>query len=201
MIIYGYNSSNIGNTKPPSLKCPSCENTGTTSLHSFGKYATLFWIPMFPMGKKIVSECSHCQAAFEKKQMPDDFNLAIQNLKDQSKTPLWNWAGLAIVACLFIWGGIQSRQHDSDILVHLENPAANDTYNVKQDNGNYTSFKVSRVANDSIYFRMNNYEIETSNGLSELDEDENYGDDIYSMHKSRLKELFNNNDITDISRN
>lgn len=200
MIIYGHNSSNLGNSKPNSLKCPSCENTGTTTLHLFGKYATLFWIPMFPMGKKVASECSHCKAVLEKKEMPTDFNLPIQNLKDQSKTPIWNWIGLVLVVGLITWGVFQSKKHDGDVITYIESPAAKDLYDVKLDNGSYTTFKVTHVENDSIYFRMNDYEISRSSKLYKIDKEENYSDDIYSMHKTKLKELFDAGEIKDISR-
>lgn len=201
MIIYGHNSSNLGNSKPNSLKCPNCENSGTTTLHLFGKYATLFWIPMFPIGKKVVSECSNCKNALEKKEMPTDFNLPIQNLKDQSKTPLWNWIGLVLVAGIIVWGIFQSKKHDENVLTYLEQPAAKDLYDVKLEDGDYTTFKVTNVENDSIYFRMNDYVISRSSKLYKIDKDENYSDEILSMHKSRLKELFNSGDIIDISRN
>ncbi|MFD0963915.1 hypothetical protein [Pseudofulvibacter geojedonensis] len=201
MIIYGHNSSDLGSSKPNSLKCPSCENTGTTTLYLFGKYATLFWVPMFPMGKKMISECSHCKVVMEKKQMPPEFNLPLQNLKDQSKTPIWNWTGLVIVTGIIIFGLFQSKQHDTDVITYIQQPVAKDLYDVKLEDGNYTTFKVTNVENDSIYFRMNDYVISRSSKLYKIDKDENYSDEIFSMHKSKLKELFDSGDIIDISRN
>jgi len=201
MIIYGHNSSNLENSNPNSLKCPSCENNGTTELHLFGKYATLFWIPMFPMGKNVVSECNHCKAVLEKKQMPQDFNIHIDNLKSKAKTPIWNWAGLTILAGVITWATFQSQQHDKDVLVYAEVPAVHDLYDVKLDNGSYTTYRVTNIANDSIHFKMNDYEISKSSKLYQIDKDENYSDDVYTMHKSFLIELQKDGTIMDISRN
>jgi len=200
MIIYGHNSSNLENSKPNSLKCPSCENNGTTSLHLFGKYATLFWIPMFPMGKNVASECDHCKVVLEKKQMPQEFNLHIENLKGKAKTPIWNWVGLTIIVGVINWATLQSQQHDKDVLVYAEAPAVHDLYDVKLDNGSYTTYKVTDIENDSIHFKMNEYEINKSSKLHQIDKDENYSDDVYTMHKSFLIELKKDGTIMDISR-
>jgi len=200
MIIYGHNSSNLENITPKTLKCPSCENNESTTLFLLGKYATLFWIPIFPMGKKVVSECSHCKVVLENKKMPPDFNIHKENLKSKGKTPIWNWAGLILFGLVIIWATFQSQQHDKDVLIFAEAPAVHDRYDIKLDSGNYTTYKVIDIENDSIHFKINDYEISRETKLYKIDKQENYGDDVFTMHKSLVNELHKTGTIVDISR-
>lgn len=97
MIIFGGRASTIARIKVPNIKCNHCENDSTFHLSVFGKYGHIFWIPLFPTGKKAVAECTHCLKTIEQRHFPADLKKAYFQEKKDIKTPLWHWAGLGFV--------------------------------------------------------------------------------------------------------
>ena len=77
MIIFGTKASNIGSFDVPKSKCEYCELESTQRISVFGKYAHIFWIPIFPTSKKAIAECTHCKRTIEQK----DFVLSVSPLK------------------------------------------------------------------------------------------------------------------------
>lgn len=200
MIIYGYNSSVIASHKEPHLKCPKCNVQHTIHFYSVGKYATLFWIPMFPIGTKTTAICENCQAEISKKQFPSNFSLALQKLKDSRRRPIWHYSGLGIVAILVTLFYFNDQQHKKDVLTYIEAPQKGDIYDVKLDDGDYTLYAVQSVTKDSVFVYMNDYKTNYKTGLSDIDRSENYASDIFGFSKSDIKTLFETKHIIDVKR-
>ncbi|PID69053.1 MAG: hypothetical protein CR968_00110 [Flavobacteriia bacterium] len=68
----------------------------------FSKYAHIFWIPLFPLFKKGVCECTHCKSTNDKKHMNEELRFAYDNVKLNAKRPFWQWIGLIIIFVVFI---------------------------------------------------------------------------------------------------
>jgi len=101
MIIYGWRSTQVA-TEDIAETCPSCTNRNTLRMYVFQKYAHIFWIPFFPLGKSGASQCGHCQQVLKSKQMPSDVRLAYDNVAAKAKIPYWTFAGVAIIAIIII---------------------------------------------------------------------------------------------------
>ena len=101
MIIYGWRATQVAN-ESIAESCPSCKNQNALQMFVFQRYAHIFWIPMFPIGKSGASQCGHCKQVLKSKQMPADVKLAYENVAAQAKIPYWTFAGLAIIAVLVI---------------------------------------------------------------------------------------------------
>lgn len=101
MIIYGIKATNIGSFNVRNTKCEYCQNDSTQRISVFGKYLHIFWIPIFPIGKKAVAECTHCMRTIEQKDFSDKLNQLYQDNKSKAKRPFWHWLGLGIVGSLF----------------------------------------------------------------------------------------------------
>jgi len=56
MIIFGLRASNIGSIKIEKSHCEYCENDGTQNITDYGRYFHVFWIPIFPLGRKTFGE-------------------------------------------------------------------------------------------------------------------------------------------------
>lgn len=95
MIIFGSRASNIGSFNIPNSKCDYCEQGDTQHVSVFGKYAHVFWIPLFPIGKKAVSECTHCKRTIDQSEFSPELRKLYQENKSQAKRPIWHWIGLA----------------------------------------------------------------------------------------------------------
>lgn len=100
MIVFGGRASNIGNFDIPNSKCEYCEEGNTQRISVFGKYAHIFWIPTFPIGKKAVAECTHCKRTIEQKEFPPELKKLYQENKSKAKRPIWHWLGLGIFGLL-----------------------------------------------------------------------------------------------------
>lgn len=99
-IFFGSRASNIGNFDIPNSSCDYCHNTGTQRISVFGKYAHIFWIPIFSIGKNAVAECTHCKRTIEEKDFSASLKHLYQENKSRAKRPFWHWLGLGIVGSL-----------------------------------------------------------------------------------------------------
>jgi len=83
MIIYGTGVKQIKAARLNSVFCPNCGAEGSVIMHVFSRYAHVFWIPLFSLGKRGISECQHCKQALNVKEMPADLKAAYEYLKTQ----------------------------------------------------------------------------------------------------------------------
>jgi len=97
MIIYGYRASKIGELDVDGTTCSFCGQEEPQHVSIFGKYAHIFWIPLFPMGKKAIAECTHCKRTYEKSDFSSELRTKFLNQKKNIKRPLWHWFGLIAV--------------------------------------------------------------------------------------------------------
>jgi len=201
MLIYGSRAKQLAKE---SLfdKCPSCGTQNAIDLYVFQKYAHVFWIPFFPMSKTGVSQCNHCKQALKLNEMNDSIRDAYENLKTQTKTPVWMFSGLALVATLVVVGIISEKNKDERNAKFILAPQSGDIFEIKTKDNQYTLFKVDQVQGDSVFIRPNEYETNKSSGLSDL---KNKGDNAFSeimlaFSKDELKKMLDKGEIIDIDR-
>jgi hypothetical protein len=201
MIVYGSKATQLAKETIVD-KCPGCGTLNSVELYVFQKYAHVFWIPFFPMGKTGVSQCSHCKQALKLKEMPDGIRSAYENLKAQTKAPVWMFSGLALVAILITVGIINSKQNDARNAKLIAAPLAGDVYEVKTTDGQYTLYKVDNVKSDSVFYLVHQFQTNKSTGLGELKRkgEAAYVDDPYGVTKSELKTMFDKGEIMDVDR-
>ena len=111
MIIYGNKATQVA-AENINDKCSNCGTQNSIQMKVFQKYAHVFWIPIFPIGKTASSQCSHCKQVLQKKEFTGNMNNDYKAVKSKSKTPIWTFSGLALLIALIIWGTISSRQND-----------------------------------------------------------------------------------------
>jgi uncharacterized membrane protein len=97
MFICGTKSTRII-VEPLSEECLNCQTRHTMDLHIFQRYAHIFWIPLFPVGKYTVSQCNHCRQVLKDRQMPIALRAVCDKLRANAKTPVWTFAGIIIIA-------------------------------------------------------------------------------------------------------
>lgn len=114
MIIYGRKASKIAELNIQNSTCPHCENTGTQHISVFGKYAHIYWIPFFPLGKEVVAECAHCKRTISQKEFSSNLKTRYEEQKDQVKRPIWHWAGVGVIAALILLFNIVDATTEDD---------------------------------------------------------------------------------------
>ena len=201
MIFYGTKGSHLNNERKGGIKCDNCNEITNHNISVYGKYGYLYWIPVFPMGKKVFSECSNCKVTNDFKQMNEKLKDASADVKRNTKTPIWYWSGLGIIALLISYGAYSSSKHKEDMLTYIEKPAVGDIieYRVNKT-GYYSTLKIKSVTQDSIFVIQNDYETDKKSGISSINKVKNYTATPYSIGKNEIKKLFNDGIFFDINR-
>jgi len=96
MIVFGLRSSKIGGFSLKGIDCDYCNTETGQNLFIFGKYAHIFWIPLFPVGKKVFTECMHCKKTSNRKEFTAAQEQGYQEHKHKVKTPVWHWSWILV---------------------------------------------------------------------------------------------------------
>jgi hypothetical protein len=198
MIVYGTKATLIKSdyiTEP----CPNCKTNSSIQINIYQRYAHIFWIPFFPIGKTGVSVCAHCKQVLKSKDMPASLRLSYENLKLQSKIPIWNFAGIGIVAVIVIAVIISDNQTTKKINQLVMAPKAGDVLQIKVKEDNYTLYKVTRIYKDSVYLVIANFQ---TNQQDDLDNIATKGYDTVenALSKAEYTGLNTDEKILDIDR-
>ena len=169
----------------------------------FQRYAHIFWIPFFPIGKIGVSVCTHCQQTLKLNDMEGPLKLAYQNGKLQTKMPIWIFSGLFILAVGIVALTINEKRKDQRNAQWIMAPIKGDVFEIKTKDDKYTLLKVNAVVKDSVYAIYNKYQ---TDGISGLDKMKEKGDsafvatEVYGFAKKDLKKLLTEGTIIGIDR-
>lgn len=201
MIFYGTKGSHLNTQKTKPAKCNNCNEITPHMVSVYGKYGYLYWIPVFPMSKKVFSECTNCNATFEFKEMGSELKDISKDIKNNTKTPLWYWSGLAIIALLIAIGYYYSVEHDKDVVNYIKEPKVGDVIEFKNtDTYYYSTLKIARVTNDSIFVIQNNYETDKKSGVYKIDKEKNYTTEPFGIARNEIQKMFDEKIFYDINR-
>jgi len=198
MIIYGTGSGKIAEEKIKA-NCPNCDTANSTTMLIYQRHAHVFWIPLFPAGRIVATQCSHCNQVIEHKGFTDRFREEYQMVKHNAKTPWWNFIGLIIIACIVAGAIYQSNEDDKLTADMVQNPKVGDLFEIRSADKEYALLKVAKVAGDSIYILENEYTSNQAGSIDDLNK-KPFMAEAYAVHKSALKKLQDNDDITNTQR-
>ncbi|MBL4670246.1 MAG: zinc-ribbon domain-containing protein [Flavobacteriales bacterium] len=100
MVIIGYRSTLIGETTLSFTTCEECGTKNSYTVFTYGRYFHVFWIPLFPIGKTYLAECSHCKKAYSKerlftKEVREAFHT--ERVRTPVKRPFWHSIGSLMI--------------------------------------------------------------------------------------------------------
>ncbi|GAA4786601.1 hypothetical protein GCM10023231_13320 [Olivibacter ginsenosidimutans] len=199
MIIFGTRGSLV-NTSEPKANCVYCGSEHSVGFHGYVRYFHIFWIPVFPYSRKVMSYCAHCRQVLSKEEMPAD--LAIQAKTERPRLRLWHFSGIGLIVACLAFAGIAESYEKKQTKTFMQDPEVGDVYGIKLANGHYTLCVLSKIEPDSLGFRMNNYEVDAAADLSKLRNHyaNDYEDSLYFWPKFELERLLNENYIVQIKR-
>ena len=200
MIIYGTRASHVKTTQLSTETCQHCSTQGAVIMSTYARYVHVFWIPFFPIGRFSVSECQHCKQVLEEKQMPAQIRAHHERNIAESRLPLWQFAGLALLFVGIAFGVYASGVDKEEQARFLQTPQTGDIFEIKTKAGAYTTFKVSDVIGDTVTVSFNDYEVDRASGIYKIDKEENYSEELYYLTKAQLEEMFSAGEIMDINR-
>ncbi|WP_046246229.1 hypothetical protein [Hymenobacter terrenus] len=202
MIIYGTNGAHVHTTPLPGVACPRCSAPEGIQLSVFSRYAHIYWIPLFPYSKPTVAQCGHCQQVWDEKAMPKEVRSSSQALKKQTRAPFWHWTGIGLFVAALGWGAAVSSQDARANAAFLAAPRAGDIYTVRstEDTKNYSLLKVVSAKGNTVELVANEYQINNSHPLSDLNSPEKYSRKPFSLTQFELQIMQNKGEITDVDR-
>lgn len=199
MIIYGYRSSHLL-TEPVAGACVTCAAVGKLRLSVFGRYAHVYWIPLFPIGTTGASECGQCRQVLPARQLPPALWQAFRSLQRRARAPWWHFTG-ALLLLLGLGGGwfmYSNEQRANQSLITA--PHEGDLYHIRTSNGHYSLWKVQAVAGNAVRLLANNYEIDNETKVQELNKPENYAPDPLDLTRYDLNIMLEKQEIVDVER-
>jgi hypothetical protein len=200
MIIYGSKSKQLA-VDHIIEKCPECGTQNSTDMHVFQKYAHIYWLPLFPLGKHGVSQCDKCKLILKNNKMPNDLRLAYYNVRTKAKTPIWMFSGLIIIGLLSIYGIYGSKKEAEKTKQMIVDLKPNDILQIKV-NQEYTKIKITTVKGDSVFYKSNQYSVDRESGLDKISNaDKSFYEEEEGSTKLEMKNKFENNEILKIIRN
>ncbi|WP_374950641.1 hypothetical protein [Mucilaginibacter sp.] len=198
MIIYGTRAKLL-TSEIVAEPCPHCNYANVVQMNVFQKWAHIFWIPFFPIGKTGVSQCTHCAQVLQLKQMSPSLKISYDNMKGNVKTPLWTFSGLGIIALIAIVAVISERQKVEKVSKMLPHLRKGDILHIKLTEGAYTLAKVNRIQGDSVFVQFNSYQTDRSTDVESL-KSKDYVVKEEALTVADLKEMDKEKQVLDVER-
>jgi hypothetical protein len=125
IFFFGSRATKIKERKLRKTTCPYCQTQDSFVVSTFSKYFHFFWIPIIPLFKTHIAECTHCKKSYSQHQFSSDMKVAFQREDDinPAKRPLWQGIGCLILVSFFTlmftisFYGVYTRSQDEGLLV------------------------------------------------------------------------------------
>lgn len=200
MIFYGTSSSRLKDGQLSNVTCPNCENQTSMTYSVFGKYAYIYWIPIFPIGKTNVLECNSCKRTFKLSELSNQIKSKFE-LEKHKGVPLLHFSGLAVIATIIGFIMYSNSKDKENEAVYVTEPTIGDVYSIKSETpGHYSSMKVTKVTADSVFVLYNDYEIDRKSSIGEIDLEKNYTIQVDGYSKEEIVNLYKDELIYEIDR-
>lgn len=203
-VYYGTKGTHRLTAAVPGVACPACGTPNALRASVYSRYAHIYFIPFFPIGKPALAQCEHCQQVFEEKDMPaDSLRPAVQTLKAQTKHPIWAWLGAVAIAGLVVMGIVNGARDTRENQAYLQAPRAGDVYTVRQDSSGtaqYSLLKVQSVSGNSVELVQNQYVTNSSHPIDNLNEPSRYSAEPFTLTRFDLQIMQQKGQITDVDR-
>lgn len=200
MIVYGSRGKQLAH-QSLTTPCPNCATSNSTEMYVFQRYAHVFWIPFFPLNKLGVSQCNNCKQALRSRGLPPALKSEYETLKAQTKTPLWMFTGVALLAVLIVSIVIDETKKSAATAEYIKHVQPNDLLETKVEEG-YTYLKVIAVKGDAVYVKGNKEAVSLESGLHPLGTGErSFSDEVFSIAQQNLLAQYKEKKILNVVRN
>jgi hypothetical protein len=202
MVLIGTNETCILKGKISGIECPNCNFYSSVEYNIFTKYTSLTFIPLFPVGNTINIECNNCSKEIDFEDLDENTKIKLieENKKTNQKRPIWLFSGIIILICFIVFYFVRLYQTDNETAVLIKTPTSGDIYNVKFSNGYYSTLRIDKVTNDSVYLTQNDYNVYLQSEVEDINKTENYTNQKINYSKKDLLKLYDKDEIFSIAR-
>jgi len=96
MILFGRKDKLLATREITDELCDSCGNKGGV-VSIFQIYYHVAKIPLFPLSRRVASQCYSCRKVKIKKDFSDQQKMVAELLRQESKTPFWTLIGAVLI--------------------------------------------------------------------------------------------------------
>lgn len=200
MIIFGITKKALKTFSAVNYKCTTCDEYNSTLLHVYYRYFHVFWIPMFPLGKKGEADCEYCGAHTKSKKLNDKLKLHLSNFKNNVSIPKKSFTGTILLCILIIYSIEASNITERKKSEYIQSPHKGDVYFYDVEPGLYSCMKVYSVKNDSVFVQKNKETVTKFTKSFGLNRPEKYETVISGFKKSELIKMKEDKIIYSIDR-
>ncbi len=203
LLILGTKSYNLENGKIDDFVCPKCSTKTFLNFSFYKQYTYLTFIPLFPVNKKILTSCDNCNKIISYDELDNNSKISVSKIKSRNNflVPVWMYIGTIILILVSVYG-VNTYISDNDkSKLYLKTPIVGDVYKIKLSNGYYTTERIDKITNDSIFVTQNNYNAYLPYETDDIDKSENYSNSKAKYSKKEVVSLFNKKVIYSITRN
>ncbi len=169
MIVYGSKSSKIKIGKIRNIICPHCATNSEMNYSVFGRYAHIYWIPLFPVGKETILEYNSCKSSYHLKNLSENIKQKFQQeqVRNPAKTPITHFSLLFLIAIGVGIGIFFSFKSKSETKEFAKNPKVGDVFYEITLSGRFSTAKIIKITKDSIFSLENNLESDKKDDVDE----------------------------------
>ncbi len=104
IFFFGSRASKIKERKLKRTTCPHCETKDSFTVSTFSKYFHFFFVPIIPLFKTHVAECSHCRKSYSQHEFTPEMNAALNRAieTNPAKRPIWQGCGCMLITGFFL---------------------------------------------------------------------------------------------------
>lgn len=191
MIIFGTRTKFL-TSLATAQDCGYC-HSGKLNLAYTIRYFHIFWIPMFPLGRQLMTQCPHCKQMLTEREIHPQTkaNLFGQNIS--VKTPLKYYFGLILIGTLILLVALIKTMDKKGR--YIDQPQVGDVYQVKGvgNNNLFTLWKVTAVEPDSVVLAVHQ---QSKIAKADINEkavfgklDKGFSENTFKMAKRNIKSM------------
>lgn len=201
ILLVGTNTTVIKKSEAQNVICPHCKCDTTISYEVLCKYTSITLIPLFPVEKFVIINCTNCGEEINLNELSDTTISKLAYENNNLKNPIWTFFGSFLLALVIIYGIYLYAKSNNETEKYIRKPLIGDVYCIKDNEGFYYSLKIDKIHNDSIYATENDYKVDLPYEIDDINKNENYTKKKIIYSKKELNKLYEENKITSIIRN
>ncbi|HLP11340.1 MAG TPA: hypothetical protein VK177_05350 [Flavobacteriales bacterium] len=195
MIVIGQKTARLKTIDTIGQPCTGCKRF-SLRLEVYRDYMHLFWIPLFPLGRKYYQiYCTSCSDG--------DNRVTLEQLKSNVRATSWYlFIGTGLILLLVAAGIITMTFNSMRIREYANHPVKNDVYKYETVDHEgeivYGFLKLKRIKGDSLFFYENKYNYYKS--VNGLDRDDCFESVEKYYSRNKIKGMYENGKILFIWR-
>ncbi|HNP33323.1 MAG TPA: zinc-ribbon domain-containing protein [Flavobacterium sp.] len=207
MFSYGIKSKTLREGELTNLHCEYCGEDETYMEYTFSqKYFHLYFIPIFPLRKKVAVCCDDCGMEYYNDSIPKAAAKRLNQIKDRHpiRTPVWMYSGSIIIVLFFIWAFWQSGRHDVTEGEYIKEPKKGDVFYIeskpKKYSTVYTTWRIDKVDKENVYVTYNDSSVSKYTAVFGILNQRYYTTKKGIYTRKKIQELYKKDSIVSITR-